>query len=65
MEKNEIRITFDEEEGEVIFSSNIDDILIEERYILAYFTDDKFQTLLYEKARNYYEYYKKKILDED
>ena len=49
----------------VIFSSNIDDILIEERYILAYFTDDKFQSLLYEKARNYYEYYKKKILDED
>ncbi len=61
---NEIKITFDEEKGNLIFSSSITQSFITETYSLQVLTDQDFKQLVYLKSKQLFDYYKKHILDQ-
>ena len=62
---NEMKIIFNEETDEIIFSTNISENFLDSRFILSQMSDEKFQNLILFKAKQMFDYYKEKILYQD
>lgn len=62
---NEIKVTFDEQNNEAIFSTNVGQNFLDSRFILSSLTDEKYQQVFYSLAQQAFNYYRNKILDEN
>lgn len=61
---NEIKISFNEDQDKVIFSTNIGVSFADEYYILSMLTLEEFEKVLLRKGKQLFNYYREKILDE-
>lgn len=61
---NEIKVVFDEENDEAIFSTSVGKGFLDSHFILSNLTEEKYKQVFYGLCQQAFNYYRNKILDE-
>ena len=62
---NEIKVVFDEENNEAIFSTNVGVGFTDSHFILSNLTEQEYQQIFYSLCNQAFKYYRNRILDEN